>query len=208
MKRINSKISIFSTIQQLVKNNIKTLILAFSFLLIVFIIFQIYSFSQKKRIHELSILYNNSINVDSQSEFLENMHLVADEKNLYGLMASFEIINYKIKNNNYDGSYEEYLLLLNNKHVDNLYRTFVAIHASYNLLGKINSDQIINLLTYVDDGLDSFIGYHLEILYLLSLSQNNVDKITSLYDQIINNDNISSTIKERVKKLNEFNQYK
>ena len=65
-----------------------------------------------------------------------------------------------------------------------------------------------NLLFYVDESFESFIGYSLEILYLLSLTQKNIKKANSLYDQIINSDNISSSIKERVKKINEFEKYK
>ena len=97
---------------------------------------------------------------------------------------------------------------LNKRNIDNIYKTLLAIHASYNLLGKVDSKNIISLLSYVDISLESFIGYRLEILYLLSLTQNNIIKTNNLYDEIINNDKISSSIKERVKKINGFKKYK
>ena len=98
--------------------------------------------------------------------------------------------------------------LLNNKNIDNIYKTLLAIHASYYLLNKIDSKNIINLLSYVDMSLESFVGYRLEILYLLSITQGNINKTNSLYDEIINNNQISLSIKERVKKINGFEKYK
>ena len=136
------------------------------------------------------------------------MNLIAKDKGFYGLMASLELISIKLKNQNYKESYDDYINLLNKKNIDDLYKTLLAIHASYNLLNKIDSNKLTNLLFYVDESFESFIGYRLEILYLLSLTQKNIKKANSLYDQIINSDNISSSIKERVKKINEFEKYK
>ena len=65
-----------------------------------------------------------------------------------------------------------------------------------------------NLLSYVDGSLDSFVGYHFEILYLLSLTQGNIEESMSLYLQIIENEKIPSSIKERIDKINEFEKYK
>ena len=67
--------------------------------------------------------------------------------------------------------------------------------------------KFINLLSYIDESIDSFIGYRLELLFLLSVNNRNMDKINSLYEQIIKNDRISLSIKERVKKINEFEKY-
>ena len=97
---------------------------------------------------------------------------------------------------------------MNNKNLDNIYKTLIAIHASYNLFNKIDSNNIINLLSYVDISLESFVGYRLEILYLLSLTQGDVNKANSLYEEIINNNQVSSSIKERVIKINGFEKFK
>ena len=208
MNRENSKISFFSNIQNMIKENIKILI---SFIICIVIIiagYQIYFFNKDKKIRDISILYFDAKKSESQLEFIENMNVIANDKSFYGLIASLEIINNKIKNKNYHESFNEYLNLLNNKNIDNIYKTLLAIHASYNLLGKVDSKNIISLLSYVDISLESFIGYRLEILYLLSLTQNNIIKTNNLHDEIINNDKISSSIKERVKKINGFKKYK
>ena len=138
----------------------------------------------------------------------ERFPIVPENKNLYGLIASLEIINYNLKNEKYKKSYEDYILLLNNKNFNTLYITFIAIHGSYNLLNKIDSEKILILLTYVDKSLESFMGHYFEILYMLSFTHDSNDKIQSLYNEIINHDKISASIKERVRKLNEFKKYK
>ena len=48
---------------------------------------------------------------------------------------------------------------------------------------------------------------HSGLLYLLSLSQENIKKSNNLYNEIISNDKISLSIKERVKKINGFEKY-
>ena len=208
MNKANSKISLFSNIQNLIKENIKILIGFIISIIIIIVGYQIYFFNKDKKIRELSVFYFDAKKSESQMEFIENMNVIAKDKSFYGLMASLEIIHNMIENKNYNESFNEYLNLLNNKNIDNIYKTLLAIHASYNLLNKIDSNNIINLLTYVDVSLESFLGYRLEILYLLSITQGNINKTNSLYDEIINNNQISLSIKERVKKINGFEKYK
>ena len=208
MNKANSKISFFANIQNLIKENIKILIGFIICIIIIIVGYQIYFFNKDKKIRELSVFYFDTKKSESQMEFIENMNVIAKDKSFYGLMASLEIIHNMIKNKNYNESFNEYLNLLNNKNIDNIYKTLLAIHASYNLLNKIDSKNIINLLSYADVSLESFVGYRLEILYLLSITQGNINKTNSLYDEIINNNQISLSIKERVKKINGFEKYK
>ena len=207
MNKILSKVNFFSLIQNLIKQNIKVII--YFALIIVLIIagFQIYFFINNKKILELSIAYNDSKYSSSQMDFIGHMNEIAETKSFYGLLASLELINNKINNNQYNESYEDYLKLLNNKNIDNLYKTLLAVHGSYNLFDKINNEKIDKLITYIDESIDSFAGYHLELLFLLSVNNGNINKINSLYEQIIKDDRISLSIKERVKKINEFEKY-
>ena len=207
MNKIASKVNFFSVIKNLIKQNVKVIIF---FALIIFLVIaglQIYFFINNKKILELSITYNDSKYSISQMDFIEHMNEIAETKSFYGLLASLELINNKIYNNQYNESYEDYLKLLNNKNIDNLYKTLLAVHGSYNLLDKISNEKIDKLLTYIDESIDSFIGYRLELLFLLSVNYGNNNRINSLYEQIIKNDRISLSIKERVKKINEFEKY-
>ena len=207
MNKITGKVNYFSVIQNLIKQNVKVII--FFVLIVVLVIagLQIYFFNKNKKILELSIVYNDSKYSNSPIDFIEDMNEIAETKSFYGLLASLELINNKINNNQHNESYEDYIQLLNNKKIDNLYKTLLAVHGSYNLLNKISDEKINKLITYIDESLDSFIGYRLELLFLLSVNNRNMDKINSLYEQIIKNDRISLSIKERVKKINEFEKY-
>ena len=207
MNKIASKVNFFSVVQNLIKQNVKSII--FFALIIVLVIagLQIYFFINNKKILELSITYNDSKYSSSQLDFIEHMTEIAETKSFYGLLASLELINNKIDNNKYSESYEDYLKLLNNKNIDNLYKTLLAVHGSYNLFDKINNEKIDILLTYIDESLDSFIGYRFELLFLLSVNNENINKKNSLYEQITKDDRISLSIKERVKKINESEKY-
>ena len=207
MNKITSKVNFFSVIQNLIKQNIKVII--FFALIIVLVIagLQTYSFYKNKKILELSIAYNDLKYSNSQMDFIEHMNEIAETKSFYGLLASLALIKNKINRNKYNESYEDYLKLLNNKNIDNLYKTLLAVHGSYNLFDKINNEKINKLLTYTDESLDSFIGYRLELFFLMSVNNGNINKINSLYEQIIKDDRISLSIKKRVKKINEFEKY-
>ena len=170
MNKIASKVNFFSTIQNLIKQNIKVIIFFALIILIAIAGLQIYFFYKNKKILELSIAYNDSKYSNSQIDFIEDMNEIAETKSFYGLLASLELINNKINNNQHNESYEDYLKLLNNKKIDNLYKTLLSVHGSYNLLDKISNEKIDKLLTYIDESLDSFIGYRLELLFLLSVN--------------------------------------
>ena len=207
MNNTASKVNLFSVIQNLIKQNVKAIIFFVVVIIIVIAGLQIYFFYKNKKILELSILYNDAKFSNSQMDFIEHMNEIAKTNSFYGLFASLELVNNKINNNQYNESYEDYLKLLNNKNIDNLYKTLLAVHGSYNLLDKISNEKIDKLLTSIDGSIDSFIGYRLELLFLLSVNNGNINKINSLYEQIFKDDRISLSIKKRVKTINEFEKH-
>ena len=203
-----NKNSIFSNIVSTIRDNIKIIIYSILIFFIIIIGIQIYILYKNKEILEISIIYNNTKNSDSQLEFIENMKIISEKENFFGLMASLELINNKIQIKKFNESYNEYISLIKNNNTDNLYKTLLSIHASYNLLDKIEPEKIYNLLSFIDKSFESFIGHRLEILYLLSLTEKNTEKTNNLYNQINKNEKISLSIKERVNKINEFEKYK
>ena len=74
MNKIARKVSFFSAIQNLIKQNVKVII--FFALIIVLVIagFQIYFFINNKKILEQSIAYNESKNSNSEMDFIEDMN--------------------------------------------------------------------------------------------------------------------------------------
>ena len=104
---------------------------------------------------------------------------ISKEKNFYGLLANLELSK-KLVSENPEIAYESYLQILEKNNLNNIYKSAIAIKASYELLNTIDKNinsslkvekNINNLLTYVDSALNSYFGYKLEILYLLSIRE-------------------------------------
>ena len=200
-----------------IKNNSKIIIL-FCLIILLFIAFsQYYFYSKNNKILETSIKYDSLFSNESSPDFKRSLDLISKEKNFYGVLASLEKINLFLEKNEIEDSYNLYLKILKKKDLANIHKSIIAIQASYSLLDKIkdnnNSDifsKIENLVTYVDTNYESFVGFKLEILYLISINNFSKEnkKSIDLYNRIQLNDNISSSIKERVKKIHEFETYK
>ena len=135
------------------------------------------------------------------------MNLVAKENGIFGILASLEIINKSLGNNDYSYAYIQYIKLLKSNKSKIIYNSIIALHGAYNLIEYVSEEDISNLLSYVDESTVSFIGYKHEIEYLLSIITNDFDKRKKLFNKILNNENIHGNIKERVKKINEFEKY-
>ena len=208
------------------KEKYKTIIGIFLFIIFIAIIFQIYLFYDNKKILDTSIVYNQIKSDLENNEFINLLDQISKEKNFYGVLASIDKINIKLKNNELESAYQDYIILLNQNNLDNLYKSTISIQASYNFL-KLLSDElnknklpefkskITKLLSFVDPSVDSYIGFNLEILYLLSIFEQDFSNSLSLsnesknlYQQIQEGDKISAFIKERVKKINDFQKYK
>ena len=199
-------------------------IILFIFLLV--IIIQVYFFYNNKKILDTSIVYNETKSDFKNNEFISLLDEISKEKNFYGVLAKIDKINLKLSNNELDSAYQDYITLLNQSNLANLYKSTISIQASYNFLRLLSEESNMNklsefkkkinkLLSFVDPSIDSFIGFNLEILYLLSILEQDFSNSLSLsnesqdlYQQIQEGDRISAFIKERVKKINDFQKYK
>ena len=200
--------NLFKNIFQKIKSNVKYITYFVIVIISISIILQIYYFQQNKKILKLSILYDQAMtNLDSE-EFNEKMNIIAKENNIFGILASLELIKNNLINKKFNESYNDYLNLLNERNSGHIYQSIIALHGSYNLLDYVSNDKIEILLSYVDENLDEFISYRYEILFLLSTKYSNKKEREDLYNNILKNEKISKTIKDRIKKINEFEKYK
>lgn len=206
MKNININ-SFFQTISKNIKNNIKLIIYVSLFFIFSMIVYQIYIFQNNQKILKLSIKYDQAkSNVDSV-EFDINMNAIAKENGFYGMLAALELIKKKFNNKNYNDAYIDYINLLDKNDTNNVYKNIIALHGSYNLLDHVSSDKIEKFLSYLDESEESFVGYYYEILFLLSIKDNNNQQKNEIYNQIIEHEKIYTTIKNRVQKIYEFEKY-
>ena len=208
MIEIQNQKSFLNQLTNFFKSNSKLLIIAF-FVIILLFIFSQYYFSQKeKKIYNLSLLFDQERNNYNSENFEETMNLIANENGIFSILANLEMIKKNLINKDYILAYEKYLEILNKNSSQNIYNSLISLHGAYNLVDYISSDQIINLLSFVDESYVNFIGYKEEINYLLAIKNKNSNQRELLFTQILSNENISQIIKDRIRKLNEFEKYK
>ena len=209
-----------------IKEKYKIIIGIILFIFLLVIIIQVYFFYNNKKILDTSIFYYETKSDFKNNEFIGLLDEISKEKNFYGVLAKIDKINLKLSNNELDSAYQDYITLLNQSNLANLYKSTISIQASYNFLRLLSEESNMNklsefktkinkLLSFVDPSIDSFIGFNLEILYLLSILEQDFSNSLSLsnesqdlYQQIQEGDRISAFIKERVKKINDFQKYK
>ena len=212
------------------KNNYKVLITISSVIAVLLLIFQYYSYSSSKNVLNKSILYNQIISDKTNDEFISNINKLSKDKSFYGVLSALEGIKYKLNQGDLESAYKDYLYLLENKKLNTLFKSIISVQASHNFLNTIDilelkkennlfvsSDiykKINILLSYADDSIESIKGIKFEISFLLLVieqdyngDKNLTDDTKKLYEEIQQNDKISSTIKERVKKIYDFQKY-
>jgi len=229
MIELIKKVTVMNRLQDFIKNKYKHIITVIILIIIIFAGIQFYFINKQNNILKTSIIYND-LKLDPDSlEFEKKLSELLNKNNFYGILSLFDSIKIKLNNDDIESAYQDYLKLLNNKSLDSIYISAIAVNASYSLLNKIKSNnriitskdkfisdiisKINNLIEYIDISLESYEGYKLEILYLIAVinhdnNNENFKELNSLYLQIIDNDKVPPSIKERVKKINDIQKYK
>ncbi len=213
-----NKKSFLNSISNLIKENLKYLIILFAAIFLFFLAYQSYSYYKINKINKLSISYFTNKNLDDEIFKYSEITKLTNEKGFYSILSKLELIQNNMNNGDFDLSLELYDDILNSKSMDNKYVSLVAINAAYNFINiafkNKNNKYIENInrfISLIDDKLDNFIGNKNELLYLVSILSLNNDsdyknnsELLNLYDNMMSDNNISSSIKERVKKIHEY----
>ncbi len=212
------KNTFFQSTSELIKKNIKNLIIIFVIIFLLFLTFQGYSFYKINKINNLSVTYFTNKNLDDSITKYSEMKIISNEIGFYSILSKLELIKSNIDNEKFDLSLKLYNEILDSNDLNNSYVSLVAINGAYNFIDiviKSKNDKYINninkFISLIDDNLDNYIGSKNELLYLVSIlslkddsNYKNNSELLLLYDNLINNEKISLEIKERVKKIHEF----
>jgi len=213
-----TKNNFLKVISNFAKDNLKTIIISLLLIFLIFLIYQGYSFYEKNKLNKLSISYFENKDIEDELTQISELNSISKENSFFSLLSKLELINKHIEKNEFDKSIELYNEILSSKDLDSNYIAVIAIKGAYQLVDiaiEYNNNEYINVInkfiSLIDDNLDNYQGNKNELLYLTSIlslnddsSYKNNSELLSLYENIISNDNISSTIKERVKKIHEF----
>ena len=221
MNEINIKNNIFKNLQNLILNNLRNILITIGILFICFISFQSYNYFSIQKLKKTSIKFFNSI--EGSSMIVENLNEIRKTDNIFSTLSILKLIEINNEQKNYSISNELYKELILSNELDNLYISSIAAHASYAL---INASYLENTKNYlsdisiyisnISDEIESYASIKKELEYLFTLTEldlKNIDyknnsKVLELYNEIINSATISSSVKERVKKIHEFQTYK
>ena len=217
-KVINKK-SFLSQVTEIIKTNLRNIIILLSLCFVLFLAFQIYSFYISNKIQKNSISFFSAQNTDDKNVITDTIIKLSDENTFYGVLAKLELIDLNLKQNNIQDSVSMYLEVINTNNLDAVYKSAIASKASYQLidinLEDLSSDylNIINdFIFYIDDETDSYKGVKLELQYLTkileaeknSINYSSFNEVNDIYENIMSSDVVSSAIKERVNKIHEF----
>ncbi len=217
-KTIGKK-SIFGQINDVVKKNLRNIIIFLSLSFILFLSFQIYTLYISNKIQKNSIAFFSAQSNDDINVITDTITNLGNDNSFYGILSTLELIKLNLEQENNQESISLYLDLLNNKKLDRIYKSAIASRASYQLI-EVNfndlslnySQTISSFISYIDNELDAYKGIRLELIYLTkileaeknSIEYNNFKEIIDIYNNIIDSDVASSIIKERVNKIHEF----
>ena len=213
-----SKTDYFKSVSTLIKNNLKILIILFSTVFLLFLLIQGYKLYKINKINNLSISYFANKNSDDNQIDYSEISKISNEKGFYSILSKLELIKKNINNSNFDQTLKLYEDILSSNDLDNNYISLVAINGAYNFIDiviKYKNNKYMNnikkFISLIDESSDNFVGNKNELLYLVSILSLNNDsdyknnqELLTFYDKLMNNEKISSSIKERVKKIHEF----
>ena len=209
--------------KKLVKENYKLISILLILIFIFFISYQYYLYKEIKNIHQNSIVYFNAKDLKSDDDFYIIMEELSSNKDFYSIISSLELVKINLNNNNFELVEELYLDLLKNNILNLSYQSAIATHASYNFINIIYLNNNLNyknlvekFISYIDDNLDSYKGIKMELNYLLNVANQDINNISlkddlktlELYKSIMESEIVSSSIKERVNQIHEFQLYK
>ncbi len=222
-ENIVSKKNFLSQVKDIIKSNLRNILIFLSLSFIIFLSFQIYSYYSINKIQKNSIIFFKLQNLENTNEIEEIINDLTKENNFYSILSKLELINSKIDKGNTQDSIQLYLELLSNENLNNIYKSAIASKASYELIefnmSNLSSDfdkEIKKIASYIDEDLIAYKGINMEINYLIKIleaQKNNFDYndfngANEIYNHIMNSEFASSAIKERAKKIHEFLSYK
>ena len=221
MSEDNKNNSLFKKIQNFIFTNYIQIIISLVILLIIFVGFQIYNYFKIQDIKNSSLSFFNIIQEDQND--LSNLENLIDDNNIFSILSKLKLIQKNNENKNYSISNEMYKELIESSNLDDLYISSISANASYTMINasyeentKKYLDDISSYINSINEELDSYFSIKKELEYLLIITEidldkseyNNNSKALDKYNEIFDSSLVSTSIKERVKKIHEFQLYK
>ena len=221
MSEENKNNGLLKKIQNFIFTNYKQLIISLVILLIIFIGFQTYNYFKIQNIKNSSISFFDIINENKDD--LSSLENLIEDDNIFSILSKLKLIQQNNENKNFNYSNELYKDLLDSSNLDELYKSSIAVNATYTMINasyEENTNNYLNdissYINNISDDLDGYFSIKKELEYLLIVTEIDLNKTQydnnsialDKYNEIFNSSLVSASIKERVKKIHEFQLYK
>ena len=218
---MSSRNNIINNFQNFFYKNFRNIFIVALLFTIIVIAFQSYTYFAIKDLKKTSISFFNSINLDNDA--ILELNKLKNKNNIFSILSSLKLIQENNYKKNFSDSNELYKEIIFTKKLDNLYKSSIAVHAAYSLINASyveNSlkyfDDISNYIENISDEFDNYYSIKKELEYLLLVTEidlnktiyKNNSKVLEIYKSIYDSEKITSSVKERVKKIHEFQIYK
>ena len=221
MSQENKNNSLLKKIQNFIFKNYIQLIISLVILLIIFIGFQTYNYFKIQDIKNSSINFFDII--QDNPDDLSSLENLIDNDDIFSNLSKLKLIQKNIETNNFGYVNDLYKDLILSSDLNILYKSAIAAHASYTFINAsyykksdIYLNDISNYINNISDEIDSYFSIKKELEYLLIVTEIDLNKsmyksnskALEKYNEIFNSSLVSASIKERVKKIHEFQLYK
>ena len=221
MSEENKNNNFFKNIQKLIIANYRQILISLVILLILFIGFQTYNYYKIQDIKKSSISFFNTIH--NNQDDLSNLENLINDDNIFSVLSKLKLIQQNIQNNNYGYVNELYKEIVFSSDLNQLYKSAIAANASYTFIdasyykkSDMYLDDISSYIDNINDEIEGYFSIKKELEYLLIITEidlnNSEYKKNSIaldkYNEIFNSNSVSTSVKERVKKIHEFQLYK
>ena len=221
MNQENKNQNLFKKIQNFIFKNYIQLIISLVILLIIFIGFQTYNYLKIQDIKNSSINFFDII--QDNPDDLSSLENLIDNDDIFSNLSKLKLIQKNIETNNFGYVNDLYKDLILSSDLNILYKSAIAAHASYTFINAsyykksdIYLNDISNYINNISDEIDSYFSIKKELEYLLIVTEIDLNKskyksnskALEKYNEIFNSSLVSASIKERVKKIHEFQLYK
>ena len=220
MSEENKNNNLLKKIQNFIYSKYRQIIILLVILLILFISFQTYNYFKIQNIKNSSISFFDIIQADQND--LSNLNDLIDDDNIFSIFSTLKLIQKNNEDKNYSYSNELYAELLASSNLDDLYKSSIAANAAYTLINASYEESnnnylndISSYISYISDELEGYLSIKKELEYLLIITEIDLNKseysnskALDKYNEIFNSSLVSTSTKERVKKIHEFQLYK
>ena len=221
MNQENKNQNLFKKIQNFIFKNYIQLIISLVILLIIFIGIQTYNYFKIQDIKNSSINFFDII--QDNPDDLSSLENLIDNDDIFSNLSKLKLIQKNIETNNFGYVNDLYKDLILSSDLNILYKSAIAAHASYTFINAsyykksdIYLNDISNYINNISDEIDSYFSIKKELEYLLIVTEIDLNKskyksnskALEKYNEIFNSSLVSASIKERVKKIHEFQLYK